>query len=197
MGVYGLPGTVKIWHFELTQDHLDTDVTEGMRRSLGFFLFATPTIWVSMDSPGHQQSRFGIFSWLKTTWTLMTPRSLLFCSKSQQYGCLQTPLDPRSRFGILSWLRTTWKLRTLRVCEGYFAFLVPNPYNMGVYRLHWSQAIKIWHFELYQDNLDTEDSKGMQRSLCLFVPNPYNGCNCLWTPLNPSSQDSAFWADLR
>ena len=38
MGVYGLPGTVKIWHFELTQDHLDTDVTEGMRRSLRFFV---------------------------------------------------------------------------------------------------------------------------------------------------------------
>ena len=55
-------GTVKIWHFELTQDHLDTDVTEGMQRSLRLFLFATPTIWVSMDSPGHQQSRFGIFS---------------------------------------------------------------------------------------------------------------------------------------
>ena len=57
----------------------------------------TPTIWVSIDSPGHQQSRFGIFSWLKTTWTLMTPRSLLFCSKSQQYGCLQTPLDPSNQ----------------------------------------------------------------------------------------------------
>ena len=64
---------------------------------------------------------------------------------------------------------------------------------MGVYRLHWSQAIKISHFELHQDNLDTEDSKGMQRSLCLFVPNPYNGC--LRTPPDLSSPYFAFWAD--
>ena len=75
MGVYGLPGTVKIWHFELTQDHLDTDDTEvtsfllqipiiwvstDRRECRGrtlSFLFATPTIWVSTDSPGHQQPR--------------------------------------------------------------------------------------------------------------------------------------------
>ena len=61
MGVYGLPWTpaVKIWHFGLTQDHLDTEDIKGMQRSLCPFLFQTPTIWVCMDSPGPQQSRFG------------------------------------------------------------------------------------------------------------------------------------------
>ena len=38
---------------------------------------------------------------------------------------------------------------------------------MGVYGLPWTPAVKIWKFELTQDQLDTEDTKGMQRSLCL------------------------------
>ena len=38
------------------------------------FLFQTPKIWVSTDSPGPQQPRFDILSWLRTTWTLRTPR---------------------------------------------------------------------------------------------------------------------------
>ena len=49
---------------------------------------------------------------------------------------------------------------------------VPNPYNMGVYRLPWTPAVKIWKFELTQDQLDTEDTEGMQRSLCLFCSQP-------------------------
>ena len=58
MGVNRLPWTptVKICHFELTQDHLDTDATKVT------FLFQIPTIWVSTDSPGPKQSRFGILS---------------------------------------------------------------------------------------------------------------------------------------
>ena len=238
MGVYGLPGTVKIWHFELTQDHLDTDVTEGMLRSLRLFCSQpqqygcqqTPLdtnsqdlpFWADSGPPGH---------WLH--------QGHFFCSKFLQYGCLRTPLDPSNQdlaFWVDSGQPGHWGLRGLvevtllflfqtptifsldtsdqdltfwvesgqpghwglrGYAEVTSSFFAPNPYNMGVYRLHWSQAIKIWHFELYQDNLDTEDSKGMQRSLCLFVPNPYNGCNCLWTPLYPSSQDSAFWADLQ
>ena len=61
LGTNGLPWTpaVKIWQFDLTLDHLDPEDPEGMRRSLCSFLFQTPTIWVSMDSPGPQQSRFG------------------------------------------------------------------------------------------------------------------------------------------
>ena len=53
MGVYGLPGTVKIWHFELTQDHLDTDVTEGMRRSLRLFCsqpLQYGCLWTPLDT---------------------------------------------------------------------------------------------------------------------------------------------------
>ena len=48
---------------------------------------------------------------------------------------------------------------------------------MGVYGLPWTPAVKIWQFDLTQDHLDpedTEDTKGMRRTLCLFVPNPYN-----------------------
>ena len=37
---------------------------------------------------------------------------------------------------------------------------VATPYNMGVYGLPWTQAIKIWHFELTQDNLHIGDSEG-------------------------------------
>ena len=119
-----------------------------------FFLFQIPTIWVSTDSPGPKQSRFGILSWLRTTWTLGTLRV------SGGYFAFFVPNPYNilpghkiwSRFDILSWIRTTWTLRTPRVCIGHFVF---------------------------------------------FVPNPYNGCNCLWTPLYPSSQDSAFWADLQ
>ena len=97
------------------------------------FLFATPTIWVSMDSPGHQQSRFGIFSWLKTTWTLMTPRSLLFCSKSQQYGCLQTPLDPSNQdlaFWVDSGQPGHWGLRGLVEVTLLFLFQTPTIFSL-------------------------------------------------------------------
>ena len=148
MGVYGLPGTVKIWHFELTQDHLDTDVTEGMRRSLR-----------------------------------------LFCSQPLQYGCLWTPLDTSSQdLAFLADSRPPghWWHR------GHF-FFVPNPNNMGVYRLPWTQAIKIWHFELTQDHLETEDSKGMRRLLCFSSSKPLQH-GCLQTPLVTSNQDLAFWA---
>ena len=40
MGVYGLSWTaaVKIWHFKLTQDHLGTEDTKGVWRSLCLFV---------------------------------------------------------------------------------------------------------------------------------------------------------------
>ena len=77
------------------------------------------------------------------------------------------------------------------VCEGHFAFFVQNPYNMGVYGLPWTSAVKIQHFELTQDHLDTEDTEGLQRSLChsCFKPLQYG---CLRTPLAPSNQDLTF-----
>ena len=34
------------------------------------FLFKTRTLWVFVDSPGPQQLRFIILSWLRTSWTL-------------------------------------------------------------------------------------------------------------------------------
>ena len=83
-------------------------------------LLQNPTMWVSTDSPGPQQSSFG----------------------------------------ILSGLRTTWALRTPRVTEGHFVLSVPNPCNMGIYGLPWTPATKIWHFELTQFHLDTEDTEG-------------------------------------
>ena len=112
-------------------------------------ILGNQAIWVSMNSPGPPLPRFDILSWLRTTWTLMTPRSLFF---------------------------------------------VPNPYNMGVYGLPWTQAIKIWHFELTQDHLEAEDSKGMRRLLCFSSSKPLQ-YGCLQTPLVTSDQDLTFWAE--
>ena len=64
MGVYGLPGTVKIWHFELTQDHLDTDVTEGLGKSLCLFCLKplqygrllTPAVKIWQVTQDHQDT---------------------------------------------------------------------------------------------------------------------------------------------
>ena len=107
---------------------------------------------------------------------------------------MNSPGPPQPRFDILSWPRTTWTLRTPRVPRGHFVLFVPNPYNMGVYELPWTPATKIWHFELTQDHLDTEDTEGNQRSLChlCFKPLQYR---CLLTPLGPSNQDLTFRAD--
>ena len=98
---------------------------------------------------------------------------------------MNSPGPPQSRFDILSWLRTTWTLRTPRVTEGHFVFFVPNPYNMGVYGLPWTPTSKIWHFELTQDHLDTEDTEGNRRSLCPFWSQLLQ-YGCLWTPLDPA-----------
>jgi len=70
-------------------------------------------------------------------------------------------------------------------------FFVPNPYNMGVYGLPWTPAVKIWYFGLTQDHLGTEDAEGVRRSLCLLCSIPLH-YECLRTPLDPSSQDLAF-----
>ena len=106
-----------------------------------------------------------------------------------------TPLDSsgpqETIWDILSWLGT---LRTPRVCRGHFVLFVPNPHNMGVYRLPWTSAVKFWHFELTQDHLGTEDTEGDRRSLCPFCSKPLQ-YGCLWTPLDPHIQDLTFWAD--
>ena len=57
-------------------------------------------------------------------------------------------------------------------------------------------TVKIWHFELTQDQLDTDVTEGMRRSLRLFCSQPLQ-YGCLWTPLDTSSQDLAFLADSR
>ena len=43
--------------------------------------------------------------------------------------------------------------------RSHFVFFVRNPNNMGVNRLPWTPKVKIWHFELTQDHLDTDDTK--------------------------------------
>ena len=50
MGVYGLPWTpaVKIWQFDLTQDHLDPEDPEGIE---GHFVFFVPNPY-NMDVYG-------------------------------------------------------------------------------------------------------------------------------------------------
>ena len=69
-----------------------------------------------------------------------------------------------------------------------------KPGNMGTNELPWTPTSKIWHFELTQDHLDTEDTEGNRRSLCLFFSKPLQ-YGCLWTPLDPHIQDLTFWAD--
>ena len=73
-------------------------------------------------------------------------------------------------------------------------FFVTKLHNMGTVGLLWTPGIKMGHFELTQDHLDPEDPKGMRRSLCLFCSKPLQ-YGCLWTPLDPSSQDLAIWPD--
>ena len=58
------------------------------------------------------------------------------------------------------------------MCIGLLVSFALNPYRMGVYGLSWTQLVKIWHFELTRDHLDTEDTEGVQRSFCLFYPKP-------------------------
>ena len=53
--------------------------------------------------------------------------------------------------------------------RSHFVFFVRNPNNMGVNRLPWTPTVKICHFELTQDHLDTDSTK-----VTFFVPNSYN-----------------------
>ena len=73
----------------------------------------------------------------------------------------------------------------------FFQFFATKPYNVGVYGLPWTQACKIWYFELTQDHLNPEDTEGMRRSLCLFCSKPLQ-YGCLWTCLDLSNQDLTF-----
>ena len=61
---------------------------------------------------------------------------------------------------------------------------------LGTNGLPWTPAVKIWQFDLTLDHLDPEDPEGMRRSLCFFCSKPLQ-YGCLWTPLDPSSQDLA------
>ena len=67
---------------------------------------------------------------------------------------------------------------------------------MGVNRLPWTPAVKIWTFDLTQDHLDPEDTEGNQRSLCPFCSKSLQ-YGCLQTPLEHSIQDLEIWADSR
>ena len=134
MSVYGLPWTptVKLWHL----DRADS-VPPGHWWRWGHF-FATNPYNMGVYRPKGMQ------------------RSLcLFCLQPQQYGCQQTPLDTNSQ-DLPFWADSGPPGHWLH--QGHF--FVPNSYNMGVYGLPWTQAIKIWHFELTQDNLDIGDSEG-------------------------------------
>ena len=75
------------------------------------------------------------------------------------------PVSQRSWFGILSWLRT------LRVCGGPFVFFVPNPYNVGVYILPWTQAVIM----TFWASLGPQGHwGGWEGPFVSFVKNPYN-----------------------
>ena len=106
-----------------------------------------------------------------------------------QNPSIWVPLDysrPRkSKWEILSWPGTPRTLRTL-TCGGHFVFFVPNPYNMGVYGLPGTPTVKIWHFELTQDHLDTDDTKGMRSGgPFVFCSQPLQ-YECLRTPWTPT-----------
>ena len=64
---------------------------------------------------------------------------------------------------------------------GIIGFLWTPGINMGhfeltldpeVYGLPWTPTVKSWHFELTQDHLDTDNTEGMQRSLCFLFSTP-------------------------
>ena len=76
----------------------------------------------------------------------------------------------------MSWLETlTWDT------EGMQRSLCHKPYNMCVYGLPLTPAIKVWHFELPWDPKDTE---GIWRYLFHCKLLQYE---CLWTPLTSAS----------
>ena len=61
-----------------------------------------PVLWVSMDSPGHQQSGFDILSWLRTPRALRTPRVcgghlVFFVSNPYNMGVYGLPWPPAIR----------------------------------------------------------------------------------------------------
>ena len=138
---------------------------------------------MSTDSPGPLQVLADLvlkISYIKANKvTKMKTKNpeFFFRSNSTYWVPMDSPGPQQSRFGNLTSLRTTWTPRTPRVCEGHFAFLVPSPYNIGVYGLPWTPAVKIWKFDLTQDpGLDPEDTEGMQWSPLQYW--------CLWTPLD-------------
>ena len=162
-------------------------------------LLQNPTIWVSKDSPGPHRPRFDILSWLWTPRTLRSPRVpggpfAILLETPTIWVSTYSPGPQQSWFDILGWLWTPRTLRSPRVPGGPFAIFVRNPNNMCVYRLPWTPAIAIWHFELTQDHLNTEDTEGARRSLCLSCSKPLQ-YGCLRTSLDPSYQDLSFWAD--
>ena len=84
------------------------------------FLFPTPTIWVSTDSPGPQQPRFDILSWLGTPRTLRTPRVpgghfVIFVSNPCNMGVYGLPWTP----AIKIWhFKLTWDPKDTEDTEG-------------------------------------------------------------------------------
>ena len=195
MGTNELPWTPtsKIWHLELTQDHLDTEDTEGNRRSLCLF-FPNPYNMGVYGLPWTPTSKIGQFELTQDHLDTDATKVTFLFQIPTIWVSTDSPGPKQSRFGILSWLRTTWTLGTLRVSGGYFAFFVPNPYNILPGHKIWSRFdILSW----IRTTWTLRTPMVCIGHFVFFVPNPYNGCNCLWTPLYPSSQDSAFWADLR
>ena len=100
VGFLGTPGN-KIGHFELTQDHLDTEDTKGMRRSLCLFVPNPYNMGVYglAWTPAFKFWHFELTQdHLGTEDTEGDRRALCpFCSKPLQYGCLWTPLDPSNQ----------------------------------------------------------------------------------------------------
>ena len=106
------------------------------------------TIWVSMDSPGPQQSYLRQFG---HRGQILGPRALwpqihktaIFSQNPSIWVSMDSPRTQQTRFDTLSWLGTPRPLRSPRVCGGLFIIFVTYHYNMVVYGLYWTPTIRI------------------------------------------------------
>ena len=145
-----------------------------------------------MESPGSQQSRLNILSWLcsKPLWywwvrTFLDPsiQDLMFwadlqpwghrgCAKVHQYSYqtpmmwvwMDSPWSTYSRFFLLTWDPEDSEGRGCAEILLYF-LLKTSTIWASVYRLPLTQAFEIWHFGL---TWDLQDIEGVWRFICFL-----------------------------
>ena len=137
MVVYGLPWTqaIKIIHFELTWDIKDSEDTEGVRRSISFFVQNSYTMVSSLSTPLEPSNHFELtLDPIDTENAKGVQRSFcIFCSKPfwNEWVSMDSPWPKHLRFDILGWCGTRRSLRTLMVCRGPSVLFCSKPLQFG------------------------------------------------------------------